>query len=165
MNQKFTSSEWYCKYTAQYQTFRGTVLQHWAYWECPNLPSSNGWVNNCEDSDLRRHRPHHDVTGMGIRQCVATHRGLRYPRMRHWLSSYLSPVRRQVITKTDIDILSIGPTGTNFGASWTKIGEESYKNTPVHDDATFSALLAFCAGNSPETPVIWDAIALIMTSL
>ena len=66
----------------------------------------NGWVNNGEAGDLRRHRGLCDVTVM-------------LPLISHWgrvvnyaiidLDNGLSPVRRQAIIRTHAGLLLIGP--------------------------------------------------------
>ena len=41
----------------------------------------------------------------------------------------LSPVRRQAITWTNVDLLSIGPLGTSFSENWITILTFSLKKT------------------------------------
>ena len=66
----------------------------------------NGWVNNCEAGDLRRHRAHYDVTVMVFIKC--------------WLIAYqtncanLSEIRRQQYRFTNyLPFCKILPTSTS----------------------------------------------------
>ena len=79
--------------------------------------SINGRVNNHGAGDLRRHRAHYD--GIVMRKFDS----LNSPWCRiyasvNWVSTVsdngLAPVRRQAITWTNTDLLSIGPLETNF---------------------------------------------------
>ena len=103
----------------------------------------NGWVNNREAGDLRRHRAHYDITVMwlwnDIRRSVQTHQYSPFNLLCHipqantfnssplsgcmcpslgWViigsDNGLSPVQRQVIIETNDDFSSITPRGTDF---------------------------------------------------
>ena len=79
----------------------------------------------------------------------------------------LSPVRHQAIIWTNAGILLIGPLGTNFGEILIRIQTFSFKKLHLkrrlQNDVYFvSASMSWV--NNREL-VIWDAIALIMTSL
>ena len=65
----------------------------------------NGWVNNREAGDLRRHRGHYDVNVMLC--CMET----PFDDVVMGSDNGLSPVRPQAIICTNDGILSIGPLG------------------------------------------------------
>ena len=59
----------------------------------------NGWVNNREAGDLRRHNAHYDVIVM----CFGSgpHKGF-------------SPVKLAAVTQSKAELLSVGPLGTSL---------------------------------------------------
>ena len=56
----------------------------------------------------------------------------------------LSPVRRQAITWTNVDFLSIGPLGTNFSEIWIKI--QNFSFVKMHLKISFVNWRPFCPG-------------------
>ena len=88
----------------------------------------NGWINNREAGDLRRHRDHYDVTVI-------------HPQEQEWN-----------ITRVVVPVLYLG----NILNTVPKFRLSDYRSTLTwwgHEMETFSALLAICAGNSPVPAV------------
>ena len=110
----------------------------------------NGWVNNRDDGDLRRHRAHYDVIVMvhTVRalSCIVTICYSTILILTHWgrvtlicvskitiISSNndLSPERRQAIIWINAGALLMGSLGTNFGETLTEIYTFSITKMPL----------------------------------
>ena len=87
----------------------------------------NGWVNNREAGDLRRHRAHCDVILMILCSLFHIYICTQVIQWNHWarvicvnklttigLNNGLSPGRRQAIIWTNVDLLSIGLSWINL---------------------------------------------------
>ena len=138
--------------------------------------STNGWVNNRDAGDLRRHRPHHDVTVMELK-------AQSRPRLTQWwliLRTHVYFTRPRRVNKTNNHIpqsmaketrnMMTSSTGNVFRVTGTFV--RGIPRSPVNSphkgqwrgSLMFSLIYAW-RNDWIETPVIWDAIALIMTSL
>ena len=96
----------------------------------------NGWVNNGDAGDLRRHRVHYDVIAINV---IYKHSERIFQISNHQL--HLDIFRRHEVIRVFI--------------TWQR-----------HQMETFSALLAICAGNSPVTgPVKGQWRGALMFSL
>ena len=97
----------------------------------------NGWVNNRETGDLRRHSAHSDVIVMNKMTLQVVIGSLtHWGRVTHICvgnvttlrsDNGLSPGRCQAIIRTNADILLIWPLGTNFGETLIAILTVSFK--------------------------------------
>ena len=85
----------------------------------------NGWINNREAGDLRRHRTHYDVIVMIVSNNGLSH--IRHKPLSDW---------------TNVGLLLIGLLGTNISESWMKIFQISYKKINLK----MSSAKCFCLG-------------------
>ena len=101
----------------------------------------NGWVNNRETGDLKRHRAHHDVIVM----CRCS----PFQQPHHFLhAEQLVVVVRAKLSIFHMEVGSTQQVGIVFLWGMSSDGVSSWW---LHQMGTFSALLALCVGNSPVT--------------
>ena len=119
----------------------------------------NGWVNNREAGDLRRHRAHYDVTVMFCK--ISSHREEIWQASQQYRQSISN---FQNDTKTSTCNIAASP----IFAIWQHVLSLS-EQTPYtvryvplwrHDMDTRSTLLTLCAGNPADSlhkgPVMWN---------
>ena len=108
----------------------------------------NGWVNNREAGDFRRHCAHYDVTVMKKHVCLI-HWGRVTQKCVSKLTiivsdNGLSPGRRQAIIWTNAGILLIGTLVTNFSEIFIGIHTFSFKK--MHLKMSSGKWRPFCIG-------------------
>ena len=129
----------------------------------------NGWVNNGEAGDLRRHRAHYDVTVMychtaDVReQCLRTHDidllfswNIRIRFILLWdyvCDSIAIDYVLNITILVRVTLVVLGYSG-KLGQHPTTTKQNKTSTWWRHQMETFSALLAFCAGKSPVTWVL-----------
>ena len=139
----------------------------------------NGWVNNGEVGDLRRHRTHYDVILLtDTLQRTICHRNpneevtLSMLSLTHWgrvthiyvgkltiidSDNGLSPGRCQAIIWTSAEILLIGPLGTN--SSQIVVGIQNISIKKIHLKVSSAKWRPFCLGfNVLITSCHWSLV-------
>ena len=121
----------------------------------------NSWVNNREAGDFRRHRAHYDVIVTKYRLFYNTYVNIMKKYLRSWHSSLKQftittesriPHRKNIFAAPSV----LENASERFeedppGSENTLLLQNSFKIWWRHQMKTFSASLAFCAGNSPVT--------------
>ena len=132
----------------------------------------NGWVNNRQAGDLRRSRTHYDVTvnknmfdlsGPDLASLAPPYfpqiftifispECLIYASLNQvslGSGNGFSPVRRQAITWTNADLLSIRPSGINFNENWIEI--QSFSFMKMSSKISSAKSRPFCPGRDELT--------------
>ena len=121
-------------------------------------PITNVWANNRDAGDLRRHRAHYAVIAMNI-----GFGGISYSATATCTLSSRLRTRQLMMTSSNGNIfLVIGPLrGESTSHRWISLTMAS----DAELWCSFWSAPEQTAEQTIEIPVIWDAIALIMTSL
>ena len=126
----------------------------------------NGWVNNREASDLRRYRAHYDVTVMT---------GSYHEKMISFINTYVASwflTENNSISTDRTNLMMTSWNGSIFrvtGPLWRESTGHRWIPLTKSGDAQPWCFLWSVTEQTVEytikTPVIWDTMALIMTSL
>ena len=95
----------------------------------------NGWVNNRQAGDLRRHRGHYNVSVMRLGPTVLSQTNIIFKTFSSWDPTSMQQTDGEHVPRTDV-VKSMRPAGWSFDTTWYHMGStnQSALNTDFTTD-------------------------------